>query len=406
MPQLPGVPVTFRALDVDDPFTDLGPVDPNGQAGDDNRAAVSLERFSATTDSAGVATAQFAVSMQPGDNYRIAAGCNAVYLDGVVVDGTGLKDADGASLPTTRAAETDMLTVWRKVHVEVDSMGVVTGNSVTGTVLKVKHAANNEAVLTLDAFLENDRFENGAIRIENVERLVKTNNRRTVRVSGDVTDVDVLGKAFTLVDDDDFNDNDQPPQIGVVKLHGDEGENVGPPDLSLIVDSFDNGACDYSATNVFGDAYVCPGTDVGDFNGNVPFVANLEDASQIASYDFDASSSEADPGFWTVYVLGSYQPETDEDNDPDNSGKKVTVGRADSINGQGAAIFTEVIADLRREFGDTFGCSSRATVAHEIGHLFNGMHKDGGLMRNGSCDNQPGTFSLETLARIRAIDHP
>ena len=286
VPQLPGVPVTFRAFDVDDPFTDVGPVDPNGLAGDDNRAAVSLDTFSAPTDSAGVATAEFAVSMQPGDNYRIAAGCNAVYLDGVVVDGTGLKDADGAALPTTRAAETDMLTVWRKVHVEVDSMGVVTGNSIAGTVLKAKHESPDQAELTVDADLEKNRFENGAIRIGNVERLVLENKGKKVTVSGDVSDEEVLGQAFTLVDDDDFNDNDQvpsPPTVGVVKVHGDEGEDVFKSDLTLISDSLDNGACDYSAPNVFGDAYVCPVFDVGDNNNFAPFVANVEQGAEVAA---------------------------------------------------------------------------------------------------------------------------
>src|SRR6185369_6291063 len=98
----------------------------------------TLSAASAQTDANGVAQVELTVTAQPGDNFKVAAGCNTNYLNGVVVAGTDLRDGSGSTLPTDRAKPTDMVTVWRKVHVEVDSMGLVTGNEVAGTVSKAR----------------------------------------------------------------------------------------------------------------------------------------------------------------------------------------------------------------------------------------------------------------------------
>ena len=39
--------------------------------------------------------------------------------------------------PTVHGRSTEMLTVWRRVHIEVDSMGIVTGNLLAGFVKNV-----------------------------------------------------------------------------------------------------------------------------------------------------------------------------------------------------------------------------------------------------------------------------
>jgi hypothetical protein len=75
--------------------------------------------------------------MQPGDNFRVAASCEQLYLAGVTVNVLDLRDASGAVLPTLRGKQTAMLTVWRRVHAEVDSMGVVANNHAAGTIERV-----------------------------------------------------------------------------------------------------------------------------------------------------------------------------------------------------------------------------------------------------------------------------
>ena len=117
-PPRAGVTVFFRAFDVDDPSSDSAPVDGNGSAGNDNRGLPRSGRLragSAVTDARGIATVEFAVTRQPGDNFRVAASIHPGPLEGVAEIGD-------------RIEATEPLTVWRRLHLEVDSMGKVVGN--------------------------------------------------------------------------------------------------------------------------------------------------------------------------------------------------------------------------------------------------------------------------------------
>src|SRR5262249_15460938 len=77
------------------------------------------------TDDKGIATVEFTTTKQPGDNFKVAGSCSQKYLDGVVLnndDGSIIQDSIPTPLPTAHGKLTQMLTVWRKVHVEVDAM--------------------------------------------------------------------------------------------------------------------------------------------------------------------------------------------------------------------------------------------------------------------------------------------
>jgi hypothetical protein len=191
-PPRAGIRVNFKSFDLDDPTTDATPVDTNGAAGNDNIGLPrigKLDKLFALTDANGIAKATFTVSMNPGDNYKIVASCTPGYLAGVVANGASMQDASGAALPTADGRDTNMLTVWRRLHVETDSMVVAatTGtqkNSVTGTITSITTAVINTVVtptrinvsanlddgsLRLDgtpaANVGNGRFENGRIHI-------------------------------------------------------------------------------------------------------------------------------------------------------------------------------------------------------------------------------------------------
>lgn len=160
-----GQTIYFKSFDLDDPSTDAAPVDSNGSAGNDNRGGAGTAQqygilspvggngttnsASATTDANGVASADLTVTMQPGDNFMVAASHDSKYLGGLTVDRITLKDSGGlvVGAATTKAKASPMLTVWRRVHVEVDSMGVVTGNNVTGV---IQNAVPNAAANTTD----------------------------------------------------------------------------------------------------------------------------------------------------------------------------------------------------------------------------------------------------------------
>ena len=331
--------------------------------------------------------------MQPGDNFVVAASDDLAYLNGLTADGLNLIDTSSKVLPTTKASRTPMLTVWRKVHIEMDSMGNVTGNSVTGSVSTVTpNTATNQTVITASSTFEVNRFENGRIVLSGGgSYLVISNTANSVTVQGIITSVP-KHTTYTLYDDDDFNNNNG------TTLIGDNGENVTAPDTSMIQNS------DNPSLNVFAPAYVRPIYDIGDNNDFVPFVLNTNTTSAaniISTYDFDARGTEADINYWTVYLLGAYQGWTTEDHDPATDGR--SYGVVDNINGQGANVFNEVVRFPEGRF--TTEVNNAATTAHEIGHLFNGQHTDGGLMEQ-STTRSTIAFTDITLDSIRSINHP
>lgn len=407
-----GLPVTFRSFDVDDPSSDDGPVDPKGHLGDDNRGEPgTLSAVGAVmTDASGLAENVFTVSMQPGDNFKVAAACDPDYLNLVVVDAGDLKDANGHLLPTTQGNSTEMLTVWRRLHVEVDSMGMVTGNHVTGLVTDV--VADQKSLTTrvdLDRFIEPDRFEGGLIEIAGFGLFqVTANHNSSVTLPGILTQG--AGSSFNLRDDDDFNGDDSGP----LQLDGDDGENVTPPSLDALADSLDDGVCNASSMNVFGPAYVCPVFDlIADHDDFAPFVLNVAAASNsalMALYtEFENRARERDATFWTVYLLGAYQYTTSQDFDPDPKGHRFEqkeVSGASDTEDVGAAIFKETIADKNRALNPRgITCIEALISAHEIGHLFGGDHPDGGIMAT-KCETIVPELRAKTIHAIRMASHP
>jgi hypothetical protein len=403
--------IYFKSFDLDDPSSSTSPVDPNdssGPTGNDNRGipssgvmslaggSGSSNTISVVTDSNGIAQADLSLSMQPGDNFMVAASADQTYLNAITIDGISLREGGtygSQLLPTYRGQVTAMLTVWRRVHIEMDSMGLVSGNKATGkTSTVVPHAATNTTDITASTTLEINRFENGRITLNNVGTFsVLSNSANMITVQGLINSVP-HNTSYTMYDDDDFNNNNG------TNLVGDNGENVTAPDISLLQDS------DNPAVNAFAVAYVRPKYDVGDYNDLVSFKLNTNTTSPaniIGSYDFDAKASEADNSFWTVYLLGAYQAWTDEDGDPNTD--NLTLGIVDNINGQGANVFNELLRSPETTI--TTYVNNAATSAHEIGHLFNGQHGDLGLMEQSSTRSST-IFTEITLNRIRSINHP
>ncbi len=183
--------VSFKAFDVDDPSSD-GIIDPNGSLGNDNRpfdpanphnglpGTLSLDTtqagsFSSITIPVPIGTSEVSayltVTMQPGNNVRIAASTSFDDIIGVTIDGTGLKDSSGTSLPTLKIKKTELLTTWRKLNIEIDSMGVITGNKVEGTFPNTQKIGNGTKTLNVSPSpspLEPNQFENGRIKIRNI----------------------------------------------------------------------------------------------------------------------------------------------------------------------------------------------------------------------------------------------
>jgi hypothetical protein len=146
-PPVPLTSVKFTSFDVDDPSSTAAPVDDEDQ-NSDNRGTIdqfqddedisdisgSKHRTEVYTDATGKAHALFHVTRQPGDNWRVAAGL--VDIGGNCFASQGVEDGslhclypredpvdhelDWEAMPNEYTSP--MLTVWRRLHFERDSM--------------------------------------------------------------------------------------------------------------------------------------------------------------------------------------------------------------------------------------------------------------------------------------------
>ncbi len=474
-----GVRIYFRNFDVDDPSADVAPIDANDTAsvntGNDNNGNVdgtaatrggllsvpaagqpnpyncqpfsnsSASGVSCETDSTGVAKVDFTVTMQPGDNFAVAAGPDETYVSELTSadDGINLKDGNNIQLPFTAtgfggknqclntslpACRTLMLTVWRRLHIEVDSMDLVTGNRIEGEIPTGGQApvGNVQIDIEADKSFDVNRFQNGRMVIGGQSYLVVSNSVSTPPVAPSTVHTGSIviqnpnafnidnGEEITVYDDDDFNDDDSTGK------DGDIGEDVDLPPDDLVRSS--DVSCSTTLTtncNSFGPAYVKPYYDLVGSHDDTYFVTNVNVSGNPAipqppeiryHFDFDNEVYEAREDFWTVYVNGAYQYDVRVDGDP--SGTAV-LGAVDSLtgDGEGVLIFMETTRSSENPNPNSRPISRAYTVAHELGHLFSGRHddyfplgssnpSDAGLM-SATLYRTSGVFNPVTISKIR-----
>lgn len=453
-----GIKIYFRNFDVDDPSANTAPIDneasPN--AGNDNNGNVdgtvntragqfslpnpniyacetTTSGVACFTDSNGETIADFTVTMQPGDNFTVAASTNETYLNGLALaaDGINLKDTSNTQIPATtinnniacsistvNACRAEMLTVWRRVHLEVDSMeNVGDGNKVTGTITAVGQAQNASCnplpppapppvppcyptvtAYTVDVVLDPDRFENGRILIGTRTYNVLTNSpnaiflKGTPSPSGRVTP----GTTFILYDDDDYNADDNLPD-------GDRNEPFMelPITFRHLSSADGNYPEDGRPRNTYASAYIMPErawAESAAYNQrNLPIILNVMDANLDNTINANRNSimDERDD-FWIAYFLLTYQGDTNSDGDGEAGGVSGTtqgpfttepahcdcylssncVGTACSIlpkGGFGSVINLEAIQDTTRTWRINANLTTHnqgTTVPHELGHQF------------------------------------
>lgn len=415
-PAVPFVEVDFRVFDPDDPSPDRT-VDPNGVLGNDNLQdltfrplAGTLSSGGARTDSSGRASVRLTVGWQPGNNYVVAATTDPFYANGLRLrasNGSVVEDSAGLALPNARAKLTPMLTVWRRLHVEVDRMANVTGNTVEGVVAGVTNPTIKSSTVDLGLNLPapgatgtdglRNRFEDGTLTITaggvSTSYSVTSNTANVtgndkVNVLGTVP-ASAVGQRYKLVDDD------------VAHGFGD-GAAVPFPDTGRLA------AC-------FAPAYVLPVFDLSNPRPVVPFVLNTAGSAAgdlLPLYRFDNINWQNYQTYWTVYVLGAMQGPVGADGDPDDlnlDGRPdepggYSLGTVDAVGGVGAIVYFEGINELahgRRLSTNALGTGEQDVVAQKVGQLFGTERFDGGLMAQ-----QSNVFSPTSLRKIREALHP
>jgi len=411
------VNIYLKAFDVDDPTSAADPIDPNdgGGAGtyagtaaapltytaeEDNRGAVGGKKAGELTgqDGDGIATLAFSpddlkktndfkVAHHPGDNYRAVANGDKDFLKELrnldKDDGTRVveKNVTGTLAEREVRSATNyvspVLTIWRLLHVERDSMAALTNNAnnargnvetLTAASRRVGIAAadlflNNAAVATLDDGSEDaddnkaGRFENGTLTgLTGAGLTIQTNGNRhftmdaavTVAFSikkglneknGNMTDLAFAGAESTMtvngivMANDEFKD-------GTVTIRGVDYEVKGNTAASITtktkvliaftaVDDDDNSVlplATFADTSLmeqgFQAAYILPLNDGGgaatNDTTNLTSTVNLPntEAAFEAFFSRQSAPNEKD-SFWVVYILSAFQYVTTSDWDSD-----------------------------------------------------------------------------------------
>jgi hypothetical protein len=414
-PSDPNEPFTvwFTHWDVDDPSSNQPPVD-DETMGPENRdlgywqmaigGGATLSEVPVTA--AGHAASVFAVSPKPGDNFRVnaqtlqfgdedegivGAGIYGITVPQGVTDGR-INRSDGQPLRTEEV--TPMLTVWRRVQIERDSMGAVWGNTITGVVAAVTYPQSGQTDVNLGLNLPNshddpDQFADqlsGTLTISGVGSYQNIVSSTAYLIANDhvvvnsVISQTAVGKAYSLVDDD---------STVMPKLS----------DLAMM-------------ETKFRPAYILPVEATGSYNGspisdtNATFVLNLDQgsASAINSVCTPVQDLPNSNSFWSGQVLGGFQPTTPFDFD--GHGEAVVIVGTTPGNWWGSynrcVIFLEVCNDVWPAPGAN--PTERATVVHEVGHMFQCVHADGGIMSE--YPDPQASFTAASLDRIRRAPRP
>jgi hypothetical protein len=356
-----GKTVYFKWYDVDDPSADTAPLDDNdgsGATGGDNKGKNSGEGLiatSATTDANGKAKVEFTVSMQPGDNFRIFASVDNSKLGEMTQP-----KADGlVDLPDTVVAS-PMLTTWRKLWIERDSMADIpeTGderNYLAGSADSYTKTGSTTSTIDMGGILDDEfndaenHFEGGRYISGNISNpyIVQSNTRNCVFddevvVSGD-PDADGAQLSYKLYDDD----------------------SVALPHY-IVLGAFEQ---------TYARAYIKIDYLPLEYQSIVTFHRNW--SSDVAFYhagDWDDSYNvPSTNNFWTVLVCTGFQSWISEDVDPSTDGACPGVT---ALNSNQCLIYYEV----SNEDGTT-----ERIAAHEIGHAGTGI----GHCPQGTCIMEP-----------------
>lgn len=426
----PDKKVFVRVYDVDDPtptaFDAGGQVDTNGDAGGDNigsdedhddfhfisSGAVSNasvqksgnnQQYAAcdvTLDANNEATIEMQVSMQPGDNFRAAIALDPSDFSTIQVTSPG---GSGFLKPNSEVPQgfkgdvSDMLTVWRSLSLEFDTMAAPpAGNfppdrqSVAGLQWPI-----SSQVIVASLGVPDDFYKSGIAFVGGGQLSIATNapSALTFSAAADAaTQAQMTNHAFTIVDDD--------------------GRGL-PADYSAVLPR-QLPITDRLRAR-FVTAYI-ELKDVGSLNTatEVPFEANAAPAL-FTSMD-DARNVEDSDGYWNHLIIAAYQPLEGDDGDP-NSEERV-LGSTNPWIQKRSGIFLETIRDQYTHglnltsspagqvlYQNLFRRDVEGTIAHETAHapssFFDDDHAEGGLIGAGAVEIGEKVFEPVTIRRFR-----
>ncbi|MCF6237633.1 MAG: hypothetical protein L3J79_02265 [Candidatus Marinimicrobia bacterium] len=449
---IPDQEIFVKAFDVDDPtpndfdeFNGSAVIDPNDidgkPTGSDNLAdhfntpkegvfvTTGTRGATVTTDSNGEVTLEFKVGMQPGNNYRIAVALEQTDL--TILQATdesedGYISSDEGSAVGFKGVLSSLLTVWRKLTIEVDSMTEPPSKllraapehvTAVGAHWILGVPGSGQSTLQLSAKLPDKKnfYEGGEI-ISGSKRFKIISNTDNW-VDPDVIVIDGLpssaeqalfkDKSFDIVDDDDG----YAVEVGISPLLPQDGNSAS------IIEGI---------SHVYREAYI-EVVDAIESSGNpdktVPFKSHVALGYTPPSLNLHQKD---EPDFWCFAVFFAYQADN-KDRDPAGSNFAafgVTIKNSWDLRTDGfTKIFIETIRDqvippiyndailarpesLKNE-KKIFQNRLYSIIAHEIGHspgrqTPDGDHNEMGLMDEEAYDLSV-PFTPATIKRFREV---
>ncbi|HUX00189.1 MAG: hypothetical protein WBD63_07740 [Phycisphaerae bacterium] len=404
-----GTEIYFRLWDVDDPSADGPPIDTEpevdpGTSGPDNRDASAcfaaehvqigkVKRFDGTTAcEAYKAKMTIRAGMQPGDNWRFAV----AWGDGAQARLQAMTQPQADTCqPPDGVAESEMLTTWRKVHVEFDTMeapdsepfGTVTGNSskITNDSLQAQGEPNWVATKLEGGVLDPDQDNpnNSVDFVGDNTWEVLSNTEDTVTVLTNYTDDDF--------DNDEQNGRDDAGEVFTMSTYAADpsndpfGINTDDPEWRTDLNP-PNAAAALAEMNLyFDDAYIlCVEQTTGNAHSEFGWVRMTNDNLAVADVPGDTS-------YWTVCVGWAYEsaaaklrraacnPCADHtfywgDDDPESEG--FPPGHVTGVHGNSGAIPSEQCTIFLEMVRDHELRTRAHVVCHEVGHCFGLDHAD------------------------------
>ena len=383
-----------------------------------------------TLDANGKAEIDFQVGMQPGNNYRVVAtlrdyqgNFDQLQVSDASADtfvGAGNEQVSGF---TGAGVASPMLTVWRKLHIEQDSMAAVpdplpsydqntfdditwgqTSTSTGQTAIDLVASVPYSATLKDDFYRDGYAWPTGGNRSSAYE--IYSNTRLladyTVTLIGEPSSAQQSVLAWNIVDDDSRGlSADNLPVLHRLNLISDSVKQKYEPAYITIVDVDELG--------LNPDKIVAFDLNLTDFDQTFN-TSSINDEDNLAAH-------AKDEAFWNQLVVASYQGRLDNDADPNLGESPIDAGlNMDNVYSEKyATVFLEGARELyyamfKSSDPDTVSLGNELlredickVVAHEIGHSPgppspDADHNEGGLMRS---DYGPSDFSAKTLKRFR-----
>jgi hypothetical protein len=416
-PKLSGKTLFFKVFDIDDPYTNDKPIDTNGSKGGDNRGGTgTLSVSSASTDSAGKAESELTVTLKPGDNFRI--GCDLKSLSNVSNDNIPANNEVAVENQPGRYSK--LLTVWRKLHIEVDLMTspLFSDNTFSGT-WSNPTSSGSASWVWLEYYVEDDPsdentietddyWSNGGVKllsggttidysgISSSEYNFISKNKILIKKSA----IGTFTNGNLVIGDDDFYNGEIPGTVPATFKAGVVGTSrpISSPNTTsknFVKNAYKDAYIDvafYSSYTQYFKFY-CNCT-----NGSPALVAGL-----MEDYD-DKQNLNREEKFWTVTTVILFQPNEDYDNDPHGESALIGVlmgGTSPTVYNDIAVVFNESCHETTSSSSE-FSTRIGQTMAHEICHCYTGIgHASSGIMTSMVPSLSVTSFAAETLVLLR-----